>query len=135
MRLRRVTGLQRTVTEQMRRAVCAAVATLAFAVAPSSARAEPTHAEEIAAFANLMANVRTASERCGLTIDEERVAAEKTRLHVEDVDYFAFRKLAAERANLITAKLGTAAATRLWCDEQTGLYGAAGSALPGALRR
>ena len=82
-----------------------------------------------------MANVRTASERCGLTIDEARVAAEKARLHVQEIDYFAFRKLAAERANLIAAELGTAAATRLWCDQQAGLYGAAGTALPGALRR
>ena len=119
----------------MRRAVGAAVATLAFAVAPSFPRAEPTHADEVAAFATLMANVRTASERCGLQIDEERVATEKTRLHVEDVDYFAFRQLAAKRADELANDLNDATAKRLWCEEELSLYGVRGTAVPGALQQ
>ena len=101
-----------------------------------STAAATSHADEIAVFAGIMADARTAAERCsGVTINEERLAAEKQRLHIEEVDYFAFRKEARDQADALVARLRSTGARQDWCEEMIRLYGSHGAAIPNVLGR
>ena len=111
-------------------------AALLLLAAPAARAQTGDHAAEIAAFARIMADIRTAAERCtGLSPDWTIVNAEKERLRIADVDYFAFRKQAAERADGTERMLGDKDVLATWCADAATRYGPQGSALPGALRR
>ena len=94
------------------------------------------HLAGVEAFARIMADVRTAAERCPeLSVDWSAVNAEKERLHVADADYFAFRKKAHDLASGIDDDLGDDRAVAPWCVDVFARYGPQGSAKAGLLRR
>ena len=94
------------------------------------------HAEEVTAFAHIMADVRTAVERCpDLSVDWSAVNAQKERLHIADVDYFAFRQKAHDLADGIEDGLADDRAVTPWCADVFARYGPQGSARAGLLRR
>ena len=83
-----------------------------------------------------MADVRTAAERCpDLSIDWTAVNAEKERLRIADVDYFAFRKKAHDLASSIEDGLGDDHAVTTWCADVVARYGPRGSTAAGLLHR
>ena len=113
-----------------------ALAALAFLlVFRSVASAGTGHAADVDAFAGIMADVRTASERCpDLVIDWTAVAKEKDRLHIEDVDYFGFRKRAHDLADGLEERLA-GGEVGTWCDEVFRRYGPEGRSVTGLVRR
>lgn len=116
------------------------LAFLAAALAPLPAFAEDVsvsgHMAEIYAFARIMADVRTADQQCpDLVVDQQRVVAEKDRLHIADVDYFAFRKKAHDLADELEAKLNSEDAIKAWCADVFLRYGPQGTAVAGAVHR
>ena len=99
------------------------------------APASLAHKDEIATWASIMADVRTATEVCpGASMNEDRLTAAKDRLHIQDIDYFAFRVLARARADAIFARLDSPEDVRVYCSGTRGLYGPQGSAVADALR-
>ncbi len=94
------------------------------------------HMVEVEAFARIMADVRTAAERCPeLSVDWSAVNAQKERLHIADADYLAFRKKAHDLASGIDDNLGDDRAVAPWCVDVFARYGPQGSAKAGLLRR
>ena len=94
------------------------------------------HMVEVEAFARIMADVRTAAERCpDLSVDWSAVNAQKERLHIADADYFAFRKEAHDLASGTDDSLGDDLAVAPWCVDVFARYGPQGSAKAGLLRR
>ena len=94
------------------------------------------HAAEVARFARIMADVRTAAEVCkGVSPDWTVVNAAKEGLHIADVDYFAFRKEAHDFADGLEEKFRAEGTFGAWCSQAVELYGAQGTSLKGALRR
>ena len=105
------------------------------ALAPLGALAAD-HAAEVEAFARIMADVRTAAEVCeDLSPDWTLVNAEKERLHIADVDYFAFRKQAHDRTEVLEQRFKDEHGPASWCSEVSAAYGPQGTALTGALRQ
>lgn len=108
---------------------------VAIALAPICAVAAD-HAAEVEAFARITADVRTAAERCSsLSPEWTIVNAKKERLHIAAIDYFAFRKEAADRVDGIGRMLGDKDVLASWCSDAATRYGPQGSELAGALLR
>ena len=116
-------------------AVSLAAALLSLAPAGAQA-AKLDHPAEVRAFARIMADVRTAAEVCkGLSPDWTVVNEAKERLHLADVDYFAFRKQAADLVDALEQRFRSEGTAGTWCSEAFGLYGPQGAGLASALHR
>ena len=67
----------------------------------------------------IMAEERTAAELCpGYAWDGELLEAIRHRLGVVDVDYFAFRPIAAAKADALKASLTDPAKHDAWCQDE-----------------
>ena len=111
-----------------------AAATTLFIGGPAAAA--PDHAAEVDTFARIMADVRTAAEVCkGVSPDWTVVNAAKDGLHIVEVDYFAFRKLAHDLADNLEERFRVDGTSDRWCSEAIGLYGPQGASLKDALRQ
>ena len=116
-------------------AVSLTVALLSLAPAGAQA-AELDHSAEVRAFARIMADVRTAAEVCkGLSPDWTVVNEAKERLRLADVDYFAFRKQAADLTDELEQRFRSEGTVGTWCSEALAIYGPQGTGLAGALHR
>ena len=96
------------------------------------------HMVEVDAFARIMADVRTAAERCPdfyVAWTGTAVNAQKERLHISDADYFAFRKKAHDLASGMEDSRGEDLAVAPWCVNVFARYGSQGSAKAGLLYR
>ena len=113
----------------------ALAAIAALLVYRSAAVAGAGHQADVEAFAGIMADVRTASQRCpDLMVDWAAVAKEKNRLHIEDVDYFAFRNRAHDLADGLEERLAGGEASA-WCDDVIRRYGPEGRSSAGLVRK
>ncbi len=113
----------------------ALAATAVLLVLRSAAVAGAGHQADVEAFAGIMADVRTASQRCpDLMVDWAAVAKEKYRLHIEDVDYFAFRKRAHDLADGLEDRLAGSEVSA-WCDDILDRYGSEGRSSAGLVRK
>ena len=122
-------------TQPMKFATTFAMSALLLA-APGAYAQASDHASEVEAFARIMADVRTAAEVCqGLSPDWTLVNAQKERLHVADVDYFAFRKQAHDRTEALEQRFKVEHGPAGWCSDVFGLYGPQGTANAGLLHR
>ena len=91
--------------------------------APAAYAQAGDHNAEVATFARIMADVRTEAEGCqGLSPDWTLVNAQKERLHVADVDYFAFRKQAHDRTEVLEQRFKAEHGPAGWCSDVFGLY-------------
>lgn len=112
------------------------IVAVALIVAASPASAADDHSADIGLFARISADVRTAAEVCsGLSPDWTVINIEKARLHITDVDYMTFEKMAHDRAVALEQRFKADHGAKAWCAEAAGLYGPQGSALADALRR
>ena len=79
---------------------------------------------------SLCADVRTAAEVCkGLSPDLTVVNETRVRLHLADVDCFAFRKQAADLVDGLEQRFRSEGTVGTWCSEAFGRYGPQGSGL------
>lgn len=78
-----------------------------------------SHMDAIRQWAGIMAEKRTAAELCpGYVIDDEVLEAILHKLGIADVDYFAFRPIAAAKADALKASLTDPAKREAWCQDE-----------------
>ena len=98
--------------------------------------AAPTHATEIEIFADIMALVQVASDRCAdILVNLPLLAEFQRRAHVVPADDAAVSRFGRSAIDRITATVAELPSQQAWCDAVYKRYGPDGTIIPYVLRR
>ena len=94
------------------------------------------HADEVAAYAHVLAVAQVVSDRCAdILVDTAMLEALRGHLHIVDADRTAVARAGRDVAGTLVARMAEATSPAAWCDAAYRGYGPDGDVLPRLMTR